>query len=378
MTNVLTDYAKEYLNKELKVLPLNYPVTFQDQFVCSCGDRGCIKNIGKHPATELVPNGLKDATADLDVIESWFGTRPWNIGIVTGQASAVFALDIDIRHGGDQCLVKLEQQNGPLPETWRFQTGGGGEHVLFRYPGCLIPNSVSKIAPGIDVRGDGGYVVAPPSRHVSGGYYSIAPNCHEVISDPPDWLLAQILPAPSEVENSPCRNAASNSGRGEPSGVEENRIRSALKFIPADDRDVWLRVGMALHGTEWGLPARNIWDEWSRSSSKFDPRDQDKTWRSFRRGSCNGRSVTLGTIFHLAKANGWRRASSSKLIARAAGVLLARGVDPHACLDLVMEFNAQHGNPDISETEVAAVVAFVAGRELKKRPTRHSAGVRHV
>ncbi len=377
MTNLLFDYAKEYLNRGLKVLPLSYPIKTHNQFLCSCGDQNCTKNMGKHPAAELVPNSLKDATADIDVIEGWFRTRPWNIAIVTGQTSGIFALDIDHRHRGDQSLLELEKQNGPLPETWRFRTGGGGEHVLFRHPGGLIPNSVQKIAPGIDVRGDGGYIVAPPSKHFSGSFYLIAANCHEDISDPPDWLMARVLLNPLEVENSARQNAVSNSGRAESSEVEESRIRSALKFIPADDRDVWLRVGMALHRTGWGFPARTIWDDWSRASSKFDPRDQDKTWRSFRCGSYNGRSVTLGTIFHLAKANGWRNGFSANLINHAARILSSCGLDPHDWLDLVIEFNAQQGNSDILDIDMAKLVAF-AVEELERRARRHGVEVRRV
>jgi len=135
---------------------------------------------------------------------------------------------------------------------------------------------------------------------------------------------------------------------------------------------------MALHWTGWGFRARTLWDGWSRTSSKFDSKDQDRTWRGFERHCNTGRVVTLGTLFALAKANGWRSGSSNKLIAHAAGVLLARGIDPHACLDLVREFNARHGNPDISEDEVAAVVAYVVGRETEKRTGRHGAGARHV
>jgi hypothetical protein len=52
----------------------------------------------------------------------------------------------------DQTLAALEREHGPLPPTWRFLTGGGGEHILFRHPGGLVPNSAGKIGPGIDVR----------------------------------------------------------------------------------------------------------------------------------------------------------------------------------------------------------------------------------
>ena len=374
MSQTVLDCAMHYSHLGLAVIPLHYPIKYQEQLVCSCGNVEC-KRPAKHPIARLVPNGLKNATTDITVIEDWFRNQPWNIGIVTGKTSGFFGLDIDPHHHGDNSLADLEAQNGALPKTWRFLTGGGGHHDLFRHPGGVIPNSVGKIAPGIDVRGDHGYLVAPPSKHISGGSYSIAPNSHPNLADAPEWLLARIC-------SGPCEDAGETiytSGPGERSEAQEKRIRSALQCIPADNRDVWLRIGMALHWTGWGFPARSIWDDWSRTSSKFDPRDQDKTWRSFGPGSHGGRVITLGTLFALAKANGWRDGSSNnKLIAYAAGVLLARGIDPHACLDLVMEFNANHGDPDISEEEVAAIVAFVAGREFEKRARRHGAGVRHV
>lgn len=82
------------------------------------------------------------------------------------------------------------------------------------------------------------------------------------------------------------------------------RIRDALRHIPADDRDVWIRVGMALHH---GLPASlayDLWSEWSLRSSKFEQREQDKAWRSFK--SDRNNPVTLGTVYALARAHGWR------------------------------------------------------------------------
>jgi Primase C terminal 2 (PriCT-2) len=88
------------------------------------------------------------------------------------------------------------------------------------------------------------------------------------------------------------------------SDADVARTRAALRFIDADDRDVWLRVGMALHWT--GDPrARDWWDEWSEGSpSKFDPRDQEKTWQKFS-SNRKGRVVTLATLFALAREGGY-------------------------------------------------------------------------
>jgi hypothetical protein len=81
---------------------------------------------------------------------------------------------------------------------------------------------------------------------------------------------------------------------------DEERIADALRSIPADDRDIWLQVGMALNA-ELGDRGRSLWDNWSAScQEKYRDRDQERTWRSFRR---NG--VGIGTLFHHAQRNGW-------------------------------------------------------------------------
>jgi hypothetical protein len=105
-------------------------------------------------------------------IAAWFGRRPAaNIGIVTGGISGLVVVDVDPAHGGERSLASLEARHGPLPKTVEAVTGGGGRHLYFRHPGGVVPNRVG-LAAGIDVRGDGGYVVAPPSLHPSGVRYA--------------------------------------------------------------------------------------------------------------------------------------------------------------------------------------------------------------
>ena len=191
LTHTVLDFAMQYSRLGLAVLPLHYPVRHQDGMICSCGRANC-NSPAKHPVGQLVPNGIKGGSTKPKMVEGWFRDSPWNIGIVTGAASGIIPLDIDPRHGGDECLAALERTNGPLPETWRFLTGGGGEHVIFRHPGGFIPNSAQKIGPGIDVRGDGGYIVAPPSRHITGRDYAISVDHHPdliPLADLPRWLF---------------------------------------------------------------------------------------------------------------------------------------------------------------------------------------------
>ena len=118
---------------------------------------------GKRPLTY---NGFWDATTDARRIEAWWSRWPSaNVGVPTGQKSGLLVLDIDQRGGGPGSLAVLERENGSLPRTARSRTGGGGVHVFFRYPmGEEVRNSAGWLGPGLDVRGEGGYVVVPPSR----------------------------------------------------------------------------------------------------------------------------------------------------------------------------------------------------------------------
>ena len=99
-----------------------------------------------------------------------------NIGIVTGAVAGFIVVDVDPRHDGDIALQKFEELNGPLPVTPKVRTGGDGEHIFFEHPGHPIKNRAG-ILPGIDIRGDGGYIVAPPSNHISGRLYEWESGC---------------------------------------------------------------------------------------------------------------------------------------------------------------------------------------------------------
>lgn len=124
-------------------------------------------------------------------LQDWY--RRWpedNVGIVTGTVSGLLVLDVDPRHGGEASLKHLELEHGPLPRTLVAITGGGGRHIYFAHPGGIVRNRVG-IAPGIDLRGDGGCVVAPPSVHPSGNSYQWVKGCgpgRVKLAPLPHWL----------------------------------------------------------------------------------------------------------------------------------------------------------------------------------------------
>lgn len=125
-----------------------------------------LKVRSKYPATE---HGFKDASKDKAIIEKWWDEKPgYNIGIATGKASdglIVIDLDIDNDKGinGYESLKDWERDNGALPETWTSITGRGGYHLLYR---CSTEYQCKTgLYDGVDIRADGGYIVAPPSIH---------------------------------------------------------------------------------------------------------------------------------------------------------------------------------------------------------------------
>lgn len=123
----------------------------------------------------LVPwREYQQRRADKAEISRWFERCPGsNIGIVTGQISNLVVIDIDPRHGGDESLCRLEERHGRLPRTMTVQTGGGGRHLYFAAPADPVPlRSRVGIVEGIDIRAEGGLVVAPPSIHPSGRAYA--------------------------------------------------------------------------------------------------------------------------------------------------------------------------------------------------------------
>jgi hypothetical protein len=138
--------------------------------------------------------------AGIEQVQRWW--RRWpdaNVGVVTGAVSDLVVLDVDPRHGGGESLAALEGAHGALPRTVESLTGGGGQHLYFRHPGTRVPSR--SIAPGLDIKGDGGLVVSPPSGHVSGRVYAWESGCapgEAPLADLPGWLRAMARePSPS-------------------------------------------------------------------------------------------------------------------------------------------------------------------------------------
>lgn len=175
--------ALRYASQGRAVLPLHAP----HGAGCTCGRPDCASP-AKHPR---ITGGVHNATTDLRQIRTWWQRWPdANIGIATGHGHLVIDLD------GPQAtteLRRLEAIHGPLPATWTVTTGRGSHYHYTVNETLHIPNSASALAPGIDIRGDGGYALAPPSVHPNGHHYTTN-NDTQVAALPAEWT--RLLTAP--------------------------------------------------------------------------------------------------------------------------------------------------------------------------------------
>ncbi len=180
---LLRDAAIGYAHRGWRVFPLHGIVNR----VCTCGRPDC-GSAGKHP---LVRRGLNEATTDRAQIERWW--RRWrsaNVGIATGAASGIAVIDVDLPAAFVSLKLLIDQE---LTASLTGLTGGGGLHLVYSSGDAELGNSADRLPGlddellGVDLRGNGGYIVAPPSVHRSGGSYEwLDPNAS--IAPAPSWL----------------------------------------------------------------------------------------------------------------------------------------------------------------------------------------------
>ena len=291
MNNILK-IALQYASQGWHIFPLH---SINDDGSCTCGKAGC-SDAGKHPR---VLRGLKEASRDPEKIEAWFGdeeTRS-NIGIVTGEISGITVIDIDIGEGklGAESWAEAIKDHGE-PNTLMAQTGSGGMHVIFKYNSALKTAS-NVLGKGVDCRNDGGYIVAPPSLHRSGGVYS--------------WINEG-----TETATLPAHLSRRKETRGRPKKDDMYRgkysieqVASMLEFVPSDDRDMWRHVGIIL-GREFNRvdEAWSAYQTWSAKGEGKKGRNHDEIMHQafYELSQENAeKELTVGTIVKSAIDNGW-------------------------------------------------------------------------
>ncbi len=192
---------------------------------------------GKEPLIPWTDYQKRPATEEK--IKSWWAEWPdANVGIITGAVSKIIAVDVDSVEGVDFLIGKLGENPGLSGEP-NFQTvankTGRGYHATYRHPGFSVKNSAGKISVGIDIRGDGGYIVAPPSIHANGRTYQWLEglSIDEVqVALPPPWLLeflsGQTVSEGSENNQTPSKSKSGSVLKGIPSVIADGTRNSTL------------------------------------------------------------------------------------------------------------------------------------------------------
>ena len=246
------------------------------------------------------------ATNDAKQIEKDFRRWPHaNVGIVTGPKSGFFVVEADTPKGhavdGIASLKALVRKHGPLPATLLAESPSGSVHYYFNYPAVVtIGNSTSKLAPGVDVRGDGGMVVAPPSRKPSGGQYRWLNK--NAVANAPDWLI-ELCNGKDDEERKPNEKLEAD---------DLDVLAAAVAVIPNDfpDYNGWKYFGMAIwgatRGSDYGF---ELFDKFSQrwTGGTYDKAATEKAWREITKGPPS--KIGAGTIYHranLAKPD-WRK-----------------------------------------------------------------------
>ncbi|WP_243338522.1 bifunctional DNA primase/polymerase [Anaeromyxobacter soli] len=232
--------------------------------ICTCGDLAC-RNVGKHPAYKDYAANASSSLANLEY--RWFQSRdsrrrgePWNIGLLTGEASGVWILDVDNKQdeGGANGARELEilvATRGPLPKTIMAQSGSqkpGTRHLFFKHD-PRIRSSLGCVRPGLDVLAGGNRLaVLPPSRHKSRNRYLFfeghTPDQTDVATAP-EWLIQEILAAQARLP-APVQTRATSPLRGAPRAsrgawferdASGSFARAALEYNHANTPDEWPR-----------------------------------------------------------------------------------------------------------------------------------------
>ncbi len=157
---------------------------------CGCRNRSC-RMMGKHP---MLQEEHTKGSSNPNEIRLWWRRRPSaNLLVHTGRRNRLVVVDVDVRDGGLTNFARLLDRAPELLSGLTVRTGSGGLHVYFRSSESW-PSGLDVVAPGIDLRGDGGFVIGPHSRHASGGIYSVEhPEGCSQIADLPASVATVLL-----------------------------------------------------------------------------------------------------------------------------------------------------------------------------------------
>ena len=246
---------------------------------CSCSDSACDR-VGKHPRTR---HGLTDATTDEKTIREWWSTWPdANVLIRTGKIGDRYlvVVDVDTRNDGEENFARLAAEHEDLPETPRAITGGGGCH-LFMWSRLPVKSSANQIAPGVDVRGVGGYVIAAPSRHATGREYTWDAGAHPAdvpIAEAPSWLVAVAGLAGERVKIKPSDVQGAEIHEIVEGGRNTAMFELACKMRRPGFGERSILAALRITNDERCVPPLDDWEieRIARSAARNDPGDPVK------------------------------------------------------------------------------------------------------
>lgn len=273
-------------------------------------------------------------TKEVSEIEAdWLRWPEANIGLPTGAVNGIFAVEADTPAGhnvdGLANMEALAASHGGWPETLMAESPSGSLHRYFLHPGgdVRIVNSASELAPGVDVRGEGGMMIAPPSVRSDGCYRWL--NEGTAIEPAPDWLLEKVKSRP--------RQPRSN-GAGPVTEIDIAMLAAAMAVIPNDAStsfDVWITVMMALwRGCGGSDPGGELFDTWSQLSPKYDAAETVARWEGLER--CPPTVITGRSVLWWADraAPGWRREYRRTQLQQ--NQEIGEGVDPASLVSEIM------------------------------------------
>ncbi len=265
-------HSKELLSYALFYASLGWPVFPLYEALlngsCACGKK--CASPGKHPRTS---NGVKAASTDPDQIRQWWKQWPMaSIGLRTGKCSHLCVFDVDARKGGDATLAGIE---GIDWSKFPFVARGEGGHIYTRIPmGVAHIGNRANFLPGIDIRGESGYVVAAPSRHVSGDQYTWMAR-PETIDDVP-FIPKEFLDdlVSKKAEASPPPNLADEPEwlKAVPHASRMAQMRAYLKEQQGDDKSQQSQTWNVVCGAVRGLACRNPEQAIAAIMEDYNPR----------------------------------------------------------------------------------------------------------
>ena len=317
---------------------------------CQCWQKEACSAPGKHPVRSW--KNIESPTQAIQLVLSILSTakpsETFNLGLKTGHAGGIFAIDIDFKPNGAsgypnwEAFLSAKQINHPMHyETLTARTGGGGQHFIYKYPqnGDRIPNAVNHPAfnfkanpqnpalSGIDVRGDGGFIVVCPSRHKSGNFY-------QWLNDPATSLRAEtpkeILLAVSEEKKSRDPDADYTPSKEELEALAERMIRKKRS-------QTTVGIGRDLKNVLAGIPIHveeaahdhfrsitfTVAREWPRANAarlmEFFAESIRERERLVPGGSCTHDDVLNGLVSALDKCREQSEHWENKLVASKSG-----------------------------------------------------------